>query len=99
MQSDWGNEKEGAGAGEKDERQLERSEGSLRGKRGGGMGGEVRRELRGAVRAEGTSQPRGGEGGAEARGLRGAREGRRGSEELRGGDWLAGVVSSWGGVR
>lgn len=49
------------------------------------MGGEVRKELRGTVREERTSEPRGGEGGAEARGLRGTREGRRGSEELRGG--------------
>lgn len=40
------------------------------------------RELRGAVRAEGTRQPRDGEGGAKARGLRG----RRGGEERRGGD-------------
>lgn len=44
------------------------------------------RELRGAVREEGTRQPRGGEGGAKARGLRG----RRGREELRGEGWLTG---------
>lgn len=47
------------------------------------------------MRAEGTEQPRGGERGAEAKRLRRAREGRRGSEELRGGDWVVGVVLRW----
>lgn len=62
---------------------------------GDGGGGDVRRELRGAVPAEGTEQPTGGERGVEAKRLRRAREGRCGSEELRGGVWVVGVVLKW----
>lgn len=47
------------------------------------------------MRAEGTEQPRAWERGVEAKRLRRAKEGRCGSEELRGGDWVVGVVLRW----